>query len=436
MLLGGAPKQIGRLVKDMANLRQHRVPDPTLSPPSVPGSTSSAEGAWNGHSATPRSIVLWVRLLRRDTGGTPAAVSWAPSAYPDSHPDSLAAALVIDLIKASGGAPDPPLGAVLPARFFNLQSALLAARRLQWALEGLSQCDSGTTALLAIHSAAEAVAVPPALENLVPETSSGSILLSAGLAEMVRSLPGFSLRPVAGGHWSQLDWRSGDVPASQAADEQSVLGLIRALGREDPVPAPAELPQPEVALAAPAAVTGSTPSFATPPTLGRSVEDDETAPPFWKKPSVLVSAAAAFVILVVVLVMQLRGGHPKPDATTNPAPPVASEPVAPPVSAPVPPQVAPEVKPTPSSTKPPRGEPNPQPKVQAKTEAPTPRQPAGSCDLTEGEIPNSISRAQRLMYEGKLTEAQSAFQRLVGCSSARERALAGLQSVKLRMAAQ
>ena len=432
----------------MANLRKDRVPDPTLLPPSVPASTPSAESPGNGHSATPRAIVIWVCLRTQDSNGKPNLVSWPPAAYPDSHPDSLCAALAIDLIKASGGAPDPPQGAVLPARFFNLQSALLAARRLQWALEGLTEADSDTTALLAIHSAADALAVPPALQSLVPETSSGSILLSASLAETVRSLPGFTLRSAGGGPWTQLDWRSEHAPASLAADEQSVLGLIRALGRQDPVPARADVPPPEPPRAEPprpelappppvGAVTGSTPNFATPPTLGRSVMDTETDPPFWKKPAVLVSAAAVFVILVVVLVIQLRGSHPKPDTTANPTLPVASEPVSPRVSAPVAPQVSPEAKPTPKPVKPPRSQPTPQPKVEAKTDTPPPpRQPAGSCDLTEGEIPNSVSRAQRLMYEGKLTEAQSAFQRLVGCPSARDKALAGLQSVKQRIAAQ
>src|SRR4051794_22307996 len=167
----------------MANQRKDRVPDPTLSPTSVPASTPSPEGSGNGHSATPRSIMLSVRLHTRDSSGTPTAVSWTPTAYSDSHPDSLAAALAIDLIKASGGAPDSPQGAVLPARFFNLQAALMAARRLQWALEGLTEHDSGTTALLAIHSAADADALATAaLESLVLQASSGSILLSAGLA--------------------------------------------------------------------------------------------------------------------------------------------------------------------------------------------------------------------------------------------------------------
>ena len=40
------------------------------------------------------------------------------------------------------------------------------------------------------------------------------------------------------------------------------------------------------------------------------------------------------------------------------------------------------------------------------------------------------------MYAGKLAEAQAAYQRVVGCASAHEKALEGLQRVKQRMAAQ
>ena len=40
------------------------------------------------------------------------------------------------------------------------------------------------------------------------------------------------------------------------------------------------------------------------------------------------------------------------------------------------------------------------------------------------------------MYAGKLPEAQSAYQRLLGCPSARDRANEGLRLVKQRIAAQ
>jgi hypothetical protein len=404
----------------MANLRQDRVPDPTLSHTSAPPGEGTAV---NGRAAATRSIVLTVALRTSDSAGMPTGVSWA-------H-DSPAAALVVDIITACGGAADPSHGPVLDARFFNLESALLATRRLVWALEGLAEAtQSNTAATLAIHSVEEGLTatVASALESL----AQGEIVLSVRTADMVRQLPGLIVREAPGGNWRELQWRS-EEGRNLAADEKSVLGLIRALGREDPL-ANAETPAPAPALT-PIRTTGD---FHAPASLGRSLEEPEGAPPIWKKPWVLMSAGAAVLVLLAVLIIpaMVSRNHSKApvpaDANTKTAPSTAapSAPSAPSTgSAPVP------VPEKPHEQKPP-AKPVRQPRAESKTEQPAQKLPAASCDLTEGEIPPSLQRAERLMYAGKLPEAQSAYQRLVGCPSARDRAVEGLRQVKQRIAAQ
>ena len=367
-------------------------------------------------------MVLSVALRTSDDSGKPARVSWAG--------DSPAAALVVDIITACGGAADPPQGPILDARFFNLQSAMLATRRLVWGLEGLAETTHSTTAAtIAIHSVEEGLTqtIAPALESL----AQGEIVLSVRTAEMVRQLPGLILRDAPGGDWRELQWRS-EEGKNLAADEQSVLGLIRALGREDPLAGHAETSAPTP----PPVVAPTTGVFHASASLGRSLEEPETAPPFWKRLWVVVSAGAVVLILLAALIIPAmvsgnRSRAPVPDTTTKTAPP-APAPSAP-STEPVPP-----VQEKPLDEKPPVKPPRhtrPETKTVRQAEPPAPKTQPASCSLTEGEIPISLQRAENLMYAGKLPEAQSAFQRLVGCPSARDRAVDGLRQVRQRMAA-
>jgi hypothetical protein len=239
------------------------------------------------------------------------------------------------------------------------------------------------------------------------------------------------LREAPGGNWRELLWRT--QANNLAADEQSVLGLIRSLGREDPlagrVDTPAPAPVPVIA-----ATTGT---YQAPASLGRSLEEPETVP-FWKKPWVMVSAGAAVLVLLAAVIIPglVSGNHskaPAPDsgAKSAPAPVPANTPSVPEAQ-----EKVPDQKPTVKSARPPKTEPRPEPGIDTKTEPAAPKPSPASCDLTEGEIPLSLQRAERLMYAGKLPEAQSAYQRLIGCPSARNRAIEGVRLVKQRIAAQ
>ena len=424
-MLPGAPGRRGRLVNKMVNLRQDRGHDEAPAHISRPASEGAAA---NGRAAAPRSTVLSVRLGVADRSGSPAAVSWTA--------DSPAAALAIDVIAASDGAPDPPRGAVLQSCFFNLQSALLAARRLQWALEGLTESSgAATAAAISIHAVEDPVAgsVGQMLEDLMP----GQVLVSAGIAESVHQLPGVTLRPARDSHWRELQWPSQAGPSTLEADELSVLSLIRALGRQDPCPPRVEEPVPVVAAPVPA----TSGAHEAPASFDRILDETEPAQmPFWKKPWALVSAGAAVLVLLaaVIIPTMVSGGHSKkPDpvietapAKAPPSPPPASLPRV--TGAPAAPETSQPQTPATKPGKQLKAAVNPG----AGSEAPAIKPTPASCDLTAGEIPRSLSRAESLMYAGKLAEAQDAYQHLVGCPSAREKAVEGLRLVKQRMATQ
>lgn len=415
----GAPGIPGRLLKSMANLRKDRVPGPTLSHPSVSPAEASAG---NGHAAALGGIALSLRLRVIDSAGTAAGVTW--------RDDTPSVALALDVLTASGGAPDPSPLPHLTARFFDLQNALLAARRLHWALQGLAEnAGSPMAASMAIHSVSDGLSASAtsALESAAP----GHVLLSHAFAEAVHQLPGITLRP-GSDNWQILSWSAAADPQSFADDENAVLALIRLRGRDDPL---ANSPGPP-----PAAV----PAYEPPASLGRSVvEPDEPSQPAWKKPWLLVSVGV--VVLAVAAVFIIRsmshGAAPQVPQTSNGAqiPPAG----APPTVAPLNP-VVPVSQNNPTPARPQQAKPSPKPKV-PKTETPvtpktenpaeTPKapQPTTACNLSDADVALSLQRAARMMSDGRLTEAQEAYQRLLGCPGAREKATEGLRLVKQRM---
>jgi hypothetical protein len=401
----------------MTNLRKDRVPDQTLSQSSAPEVQAVAPDAKAGNQ---RTFVLAVRLFASDSNGTSTGVSWNSAGPP--------ATLALDLIKASGGTRDAGGDAVVTAGFPNLQSALLTARRLQWALEGLEGEGGNATATILVHSAQDPSA-PSALAAL-EKASPGRILLGSSVAESVYQLPNIMLRDASGpGGWREMLWRSATA-ANPAADEQSMLRQIRELGREDPCPVE---PQPPAPRAVTAAVRAADVSVAPP-------EDDllgpvrrEPAPaPGTKKWLIVGGAAAAVVVFGAVLIPFLvSGNHAKTAVTPTPPPTSAAEPPAATAPAPAtvqspPPVIAPPTKP--SHTSSPK-----QPKTDQPAETVPPPKASGKCDLTAAEIPRSLDRAENYLHAGKLEEAQAVYERLLGCPDAHNKAQAGLKLVKQRI---
>jgi hypothetical protein len=404
----------------MTNLRTDRVPDRTLSQASAP---EVQAGAPNARPENQRAFVLAVRLFASDGSGVPTGVSWNAA--------GPSATLALDLIKASGGIRDAGGDAVVTAGFPNLPSALLTARRLQWAMEGLGGDGGSAAATILVHSAVDpsAASAQAALEKASP----GRILLGSSVAESVFQLPNIMLRDASGpGGWREMLWRSA-AAANPAADEQSVLRQIRALGREDPCPAEMQAPAPR---AVTAAVSAEVVSIAAPQDdlIGPTRREPPPAPGT-KKWLIVGGAAAAVVVFGALLIPFLVSGNHAKTAAPAPAPPTTiPEPPAATVPTPAPVQPAPPAK-TPSNKAGRTSTPK-QPRTdQAGNARPEPRV-NGKCDLTESEIPKTLDRAEHYLHAGQLEEAQAQYERVVGCSAAHERAQAGLKLVKQRIETQ
>jgi hypothetical protein len=405
----------------MTNLRKDRVPDRTLSSASAPEVQADAPDA---KAENQRAFVLAVRLFASDGSAAPAGVLWNSA--------GSSATLALDLIKASGGTRDAGGEAVVTAGFPNLSSALLTARRLQWALEGLGGEAGNATATILVHSAEDPSAT--SAQSALEKASPGRILLGSSVAESVYQLPNIMLREAAGpGGWREMLWRSA-VAANPAADEQSVLRQIRELGREDPCPAELQAPAPR---AVTAAVRPDVSAAAAPEDdlLGPTRREPAPAPPGTKKWLIVGGAAAAVVVFGAVLIPFLVSGNHAKTAVPPPAPSTSAvEPPAAIVPTPAPAQPATPVKTPPTKPSGTSGVKQPKPDQAGETK-PVPRV-SGKCDLTESEIPKTLDRAEHYLHAGQLEEAQVQYERVVGCPAAHEKAQAGLKLVKQRIETQ
>jgi len=333
--------------------------------------------------------------------------------------------LVLDLIRSSGGNPGLENVDSLYASFPDLRSGLLCARRIQWAVEGLTEYDSfrGVAAAILVGSADETRQGSGSVnQEWVAEP--GNILLSRNICELVDGLPGVALGETSAGGSRNWSWKTSQPNASFAVDEQAVLGMIRAAGRSDP------------------GLFNSNPSVPV-PILGVSSRETSNQPGIYqerfddtgnqaRRPKagatsrvpILIGAAAVLVIGVVALLFAFSHKAPVQSAAPSAASPVQE---ARPVQSPLPSKQT-SAKATSSSKKPSKAE----PKVDAK---PVPPPVVSHCDLTEEDIERSLVRADRYMHGGDLSNARAAYQHVLGCPSAREKAQDGLNRIQ-RMAAQ
>jgi hypothetical protein len=372
----------------------------------------------------------------------------------------------------------------------------LTARRLQWALQGLSEADrfAATAAAVLVHSAPDL----PALENdssvLLPleNAAPGQVLLTAKAAELLRDLPGLPLQAASDAGLCELLWRAGEEASSRSSDEEALSRLIQpsALGAEapaspqEPSVSPAE-PQPAAAegglIAAPDAAEAHA---AEPDTVTLAHVDLEAfaSPPRGRSRWLRVSAAAAALLFIVGAVLAVAYKHtwePKPAAVA--ALPASSAPASPAASAAAPapgplagvpqpgpdsnagqPAIAPIVVPPAQSlpanpappasaaaaTKPTKpGKPAPKSR---KGQAPAPGKaasrnataspakqpkaaPAGNCDLDANLVPKMLDQAERNRQQGKYPAALRQFRAVLACDRNNARARSGLNLTELAM---
>jgi len=198
----------------------------------VAATTQFREPGWSTPGASiahQESIPVWGAYL--------FARLWADT--PNGHPgagfgdnSSPAACMVIDLVKASAGVPVQSRGDVLMAGFPTLPSAISVARRLQWAMQGISESSGlqGNSVALLIQPAAEVVGndAPQILDQVAP----GQILLSEKACQLFENLPGLPLQATGDSRLRELLWRVQDDQATPSADEQFFAELLGMQGLE------------------------------------------------------------------------------------------------------------------------------------------------------------------------------------------------------------
>jgi hypothetical protein len=308
----------------------------------------------------------------------------------------------MDLIAVEHGVASAPRGSFLVAVFPGIQTAVLTARRLQWALLGLSEADrfAGTAATVLVHSTPDL----PALENdgsvLLPleKAAPGRILLTPKAAELLRDLPGLPLQAASDAGLCELLWRASEKASSRSSDEEALSRFIQLNGLEAEAPAPLQqlavppaeqLPavapvEPQPARTDRGSITlpdATEPDAIEPNAMKpeatvqdatlpdavksvRSVLEDEASGPRRKPRWLLITASAAAILLVLaaaVAVAYKYKWEPKPAAVAMPAAssapapqptPVASVPQPGPGSSVVPPAQSLPANPVPPAVSP------------------------------------------------------------------------------------
>ena len=180
--------------------------------------------------AAPREACLSVRL-------------WAPSGNSESLPslwenESPAACLILDLIAASEGIPASRQGEVLTATFPTFQTAVFAARRLQWAVQGFSEAErlQATSLALLVHSAEEehGETIAEDAYHSLEQAAPGEILLTEKASQPLDRLPGFPLQVASGDGLWELVWRAPESQSTRSYDEEILAQLVEQHGGDHP----------------------------------------------------------------------------------------------------------------------------------------------------------------------------------------------------------
>lgn len=343
--------------------------------------------------------------------------------------DAPSACLAMDLILASQGAPVTTHGQILVAQFSGIQAAISAARRIQWALSGLSEAsnfDSIAAAIL-IYSSADPSVHPQDNLILLEQASPGQILLTVETCQSLEGLPGLPLLPPSSTGLRELQWRTPENKSNRSSDENILVQLMQQHGLEDPEPdRPESLPAARVPVSQPspipfvAQVEPLPTSTAAPNTLMLHLEG-------WlarlrELPTWLIASACAALLLLGLVIFAIVRNQNAPKSSA------------------VPPQMAKTVTgtlPTPTASAVPHSETSHPPKAQnmlAEKHPPLPAKPKTlpeNCTLNQTEIPAALRGAEVSFQNGKYSDAERKFRSVLACAPANPVAVSGLNRAQL-----
>jgi len=406
----------------MAELRHDRAPD----------QTAAQISAFAGSEGRVAGAVVFIRLWTGGEGGQPRDPSKGLEP---------AVCLAVDLIAASGGVVQRP-GKSLVATFPDAPTAILAARRMQWAFQGFSEADgfSGTAMAALVYSgddlcgkaASEADALP--LERAAPV----NILLGEKASLFLRDLPGLATAAAADSVLSEFIWRSPEsVPGN--ADELTLFRNIKEQRRRTA----------EHALDEPLAALGDSQQAA----LAVAAEPAELEDPFPDVPEgsffarlsnshrLMLGGGLAVLICICAIIVTDFAFHLK-SAPASSAPPAVTVSAAPPSAAPQMQQAAAQASPAasvqaPAKVETPAAKPaeaeSPRERAKKQRENAAKEIPAaGGCDVGLAGAKRTLERANNSLHAGKYDEAERDFKSILGCEGASAQARVGLEEVRAK----
>jgi hypothetical protein len=364
---------------------------------------------------------------------------------PDSssawHGSGAESGLATDLITASGGTAVDAQGSCLLARFPAVQTAALAARRLQWAAQGFTESnDHPAEFCILVQSGEESSGEldEQAAWQAFEETSPGQILLSDAAAHALEPVPAFVVRPASRGSLRELAWRAPGNQTTREADEAAVARFIGLYNRAE---ASADGSGNTVTLAAVDQAQRVPISQDGMPGTARTSTSFKLV--FW------IGGVVAAAILVVVAVGYFNRKAPTEAAGTptaiptpaasqiaasNPPPTRAQPPQAPPAqteAAPAPPALtraqkkklekekAQQADQQATATKPPEVD-------QSKK----PDQPRGDCQYSMDELPDLLGRAENSRARHNYADARRKFTAVLACQPGNAQARGGVELVR------
>jgi hypothetical protein len=402
----------------MAEIQHDRAPDQTAT-------QTLAIGASRIHAA---SALVSVRLWKNRENDAPGELF-------SSNLDP-AVCLAIDMLVASRGDVVQTHGSTLLVAFSDVSTAILAARRLQWAFQGLSESDrfAGTAVAILIQSRQDLPDQPTDDSFCVPleQAAPGQILLAQKASRFLDDLPGLATETTQDPALRELVWRRPDGESSIAADEQTLFRNIKGQGYGDLAPAEQT---PDAWDNSPAAADD--PSFEPGQPNGPFRQSSPGG--LWaglgnKRWIIWSGSAAALICAVTFTVIALHRQSTVPTVAQPPAL-VQTTPGSPPTT---PSEAAATTKTlTQAETSAVKAAAPKTPKAPAaKPGVEAAREPSGSCESPNAaDAKRTLERAEKSLHNGKYADAKRGFQSVLGCEGTSADAREGLQRVKARQEA-
>jgi hypothetical protein len=356
------------------------------------------------------------------------------------------------MISACGGSVAETRGQVLVARFPAFQDGALAARRLQWAAQGLAEDQRfhSTAVAILVQSSTDATSqeAMDASVFALAQGSAGQILFTPGAAKFASSFPGFVFGGGNDAELQELQWGGQGGEQTRSSDDEAIARLIEKKGPEAKVKA--------------YSVRAATVSAGSPGAAERSATmppaDDVTphglagllSGPRGKLFWIGGAALCAVLLLAAIPVLHLF-------RASAPATPVSASQAAESNEAEAQPTGATPSQ-TPSPVQPIAGAgAEPERAAAAASQATSPQldvgkrnrsaakdeqtkskaaaaqngaQPRKGCELDQDEVHAQLAQAESSQARGKYKDAQRQFESVLACEPTNARAISGLRTVR------